>query len=186
MDSFLVFIIGLATLCIVLGFVALLTQKVYIDKETKQPTDINIPLVGRMKTNYPALIFVVAGVLLVYLAMGKLPLPLETWTIEGQLMSSEENVNWQEGTIYLHPFGTPPDITRGGKFTIKCELEKGKKIHEVIQYIDYSHYSKGSVKIYPKKEYDLYLIDREKSKIKDITETSIEYKPVSLIKLKGD
>ena len=51
----------LAGLCFVLGFVALLKQKTYIDSQTNQPTEIELPFVGKLTTNYPALGFVFIG-----------------------------------------------------------------------------------------------------------------------------
>jgi hypothetical protein len=53
---------GFAVLLAVLGLVALLKQKTYLDSKTGQPTQIEIPLIGKMKTNYPALIFVFLAV----------------------------------------------------------------------------------------------------------------------------
>ena len=67
----LLIIYGISTLTIILGFIALLTQKIYIDTDTKQLTQIDIPMVGKMKTNYPALIFLFLGIFLAVYAFSR-------------------------------------------------------------------------------------------------------------------
>jgi hypothetical protein len=59
-------------------------QKTYLDPETKQPTEIEVPLIGKLKTNYPALIFVFLGIVLAFLTFrtSHAP-PKEKWEIEG-------------------------------------------------------------------------------------------------------
>ncbi len=52
---------AIATLLIVLGFIALLTQKVYLDSTTQQPITIEVPFVGKMAANVPSLAFVFFG-----------------------------------------------------------------------------------------------------------------------------
>ena len=66
----------LAGLCFVLGFVALLKQKTYIDSQTNQPTEIELPFVGKLKSNFPALVFVVVGAFLAYSGWSKPPTDL--------------------------------------------------------------------------------------------------------------
>jgi hypothetical protein len=53
----------IAALSITFGFIALLKQKTYISETTMQPTDIEIKGLGKMKTNYPSLVFVFLGFL---------------------------------------------------------------------------------------------------------------------------
>ena len=75
---------GIALLSIILGFVALLSQKVYLDATTKQPTEVQIPFLGKIKSNYPALVFAFLGAALAFYAFQKSfplpPPPLEDWT----------------------------------------------------------------------------------------------------------
>lgn len=48
-----------AILLLTFGFIALLKQKTYLDPATRKPTtEVEIDGFGRLKTNYPALIFV--------------------------------------------------------------------------------------------------------------------------------
>ena len=62
----------LAAILIILGFIALLRQKTYIDSKTKQPTEIEITKLGKFKSNYPALAFVVLGFVLAFF-VGSIP-----------------------------------------------------------------------------------------------------------------
>ena len=52
-------------LSILMGFIALLAQKIYM-KNNNEVSEIEIPLIGKMKFNYPALIFVFIGVVLIF------------------------------------------------------------------------------------------------------------------------
>lgn len=56
-----IYLYSLSGLSIILGFIALLKQRTYIDADTKQPTEIEVPIFGKLKSNYPALIFVFLG-----------------------------------------------------------------------------------------------------------------------------
>ena len=47
-DSKIVY--GLAALCFLPGFAVLLMQKVYIDSQTNQPTEVELPILGKLKT----------------------------------------------------------------------------------------------------------------------------------------
>jgi hypothetical protein len=40
-------LIGLGTLSILLGFIALLSQKIYLHPETKELTEVEVPILGR-------------------------------------------------------------------------------------------------------------------------------------------
>ena len=59
-------LIGLGTLSILLGFIALLSQNIYLHPETKDLTEVEVPILGRLRTNYPALVFVLLGFSLIY------------------------------------------------------------------------------------------------------------------------
>ncbi len=180
MEHFLYIILGLATLSLVLGFIALLTQKIYIDEKTLQPTNISIPLIGKMKTNYPSLVFVFAGLLLVYFAMNKLPLPTENHVVSGVLQSSKEDVKWTEGELVVSPSKMiNKKIWKNGRFEITYEVEKGKRFDEVVDSIKYT-LGNGSVRIHVNDEYKLYFNDRTKSLIHHVGKRITEYKPASL------
>lgn len=52
-------------------------EKIYIDRETKQPIEIELPIVGKLKTNIPALVLFVIGFVLCIYPMLKNPPPPE-------------------------------------------------------------------------------------------------------------
>ena len=89
---------GISVLSIILGFVALLTQKVYIDRERNMPTQVEVPLFGKLKTNYPALIFVFLGFLMAYVAFDRSrELPKRDWLITGSFVSDDSSINLADG-----------------------------------------------------------------------------------------
>ena len=63
---------------IILGFVALITQKIYINPETSEATEVEIPFIGKIKTNYPALVFAFLGFGLAFYVFNKAYPPLPT------------------------------------------------------------------------------------------------------------
>lgn len=167
----LLIIYGISTLTIILGFIALLTQKIYIDTNTKQQTQIDIPMVGKMKTNYPALIFVFLGIFLaVYAFSRSFPPQKNEWVITGSFKSGE-NINLLDGTLTVFPADFKCEVYPNRKFEIKAKIEEGKTFEDVIQRIDYSH-PLGSVQIYPK--------EQREALVKHETENSREYKPVAI------
>lgn len=170
----LLIIYGISTLTIILGFIALLTQKIYIDRNTQQPTEIEIPTVGRMKTNFPALVFVVLGFFLAFYTIPKsFPPQKNEWVVTGSFVSGED-INWQDGTLTVFPADFKCAVDPNGRFEIKAKIEEGKTFEDIIQFIDYSH-PRGSMQIYPKKEYDA-----KETLIKHETKNSREYKPINV------
>ena len=82
MNYIILIAFSLASISILLGFIALLKQKTYLDSKTNQPTDVEVPLVGRLKTNYPALVFVFLGFCLAFYVVHKsLPQKEIIWKI---------------------------------------------------------------------------------------------------------
>ena len=137
---------GIALLSIILGFVALLSQKVYLDATTKQPTEVQIPFLGKIKSNYPALVFAFLGAALAFYAFQKSfplpPPPLEDWTLTGSFKPPEgKTIRWREGTLALLPLGpvtadVQPDT---GRFQIHVKAPKGTPVENVLEAVDYSY-----------------------------------------------
>lgn len=74
-------------------------QKTYIDSQTNEPTEIELPLIGRLRSNFPALVFVVVGALLAYAGWSKPPADLgeEPWTITGSFVAPKDvPVKWEK------------------------------------------------------------------------------------------
>ena len=81
---------SLSFLSVALGFVALLAQRTYLDKETQKPVEIEIPVFGKMKSNYPALLFVFLGFALAFYAFDKsYPPPKVEWVVTGALKAQD-------------------------------------------------------------------------------------------------
>ena len=167
---------GLSALAILLGFIALLAQKTYIDSKTNQPTQLSIPIIGKIKTNYPALLFVFLGFVMAYMALEKSYPPRKIpWTIHGSFdTTASEDFDWREGIFTLHPTDFYIGMSPGGEFIITGNIEEGKTFEDVVEFIDYSHKS-GSIKIYPKQELESYKQGNE-TLIEAITDTHRKYK----------
>jgi len=133
---------------LVLGFIALLTQKAYIDSATGQVTEIEVRAIGKLKTNIPALVFVVGGLGLAtfaFLRDSGHPVP---WTIEGTLqpvdeanpLTSNEINNLDKGIIGFQPsrLVEPPSI-HANKFRFQYEIPDGKEFEDEIETIQYQN-----------------------------------------------
>ncbi len=183
MQSFLI-IYFISALAIILGFIALLTQKIYIDARTQKPSEIKIPIVGRIRTNYPALVFVFLGFALSVIAVNKTPQkievyktpPKENWIITGSIKNrDEEKFDYRTGTLVVWPTDFEIELKPDGVFNIKAKIEEGKTFEDVVRLIDYSHTS-GSIQILPKDEYEQY-VNEEETLIKSAKKTDRKYKP---------
>jgi len=172
---------GLAGLSLVLGFVALLGQKIYIDSQTNQPTEVELPLVGKLKTNYPALAFVLVGAFLAAYTWSK-PRDLgeEQWTITGSFLPpAGENVVWEQGTLVLLPKAFDAAMAPNGTFQITGSIPKGKRFEEVVTSIMYTN-GKVSGQINVSEEYRKYDA-HETSLVKSAGDKLREYSPATLV-----
>jgi hypothetical protein len=61
MDGATIWALTLGTLGFLLGLIALLTSRIYIDKASNSTVEVDVPLLGKLKGNYPALVFVLLG-----------------------------------------------------------------------------------------------------------------------------
>ena len=146
---------SISVLLIVLGFIALLKQKTYIDADTKMPSEVDVPMLGKFKSNYPALIFVFFGFGLTVFAFNK-PVGVDVWFVEGNFVKpTDKNVNWKNGETWVHPtnFIDPPVIEEDGTFEFEIQLEKGVSFEDAIQEIKFSFDTLGTTSIYPEVEY---------------------------------
>lgn len=170
---------SLSGFSIFLGFIALFFQKTYIDSKTNQITEIDIPIMGKMKTNYPALIFVFLGGFLAFYAFYKSPQSPQKipWEITGSFKANDK-IDWQDGTLRVFPTDFEVTANPDGTFKITASLEEGRTFEDVVQRIDYSHHY-GSIQIYPQAEYNAYRAQKD-TLIKIATKNSREYKQVPL------
>jgi hypothetical protein len=169
---------AISALCIVLGFIALLKQRLYIDAHTQRPTAVELPFFGKLKTNYPALFFVFVGAGLALEAIRNSP-PTEEWTLTGSLKDPPgKHVKWSEGTFTLIPHTTMSRISDTGLFEIHVPIEKGKSIETVYDTLDYTAVE-GNVQIDLRKEYQASKRG-EDSLIKNIATHHRKFKPIPI------
>ena len=168
----------ICALSIVLGFIALLTQKVYIDNKTNEPIDIEIPLLGKFRTNYPAAIFVILGFSLAAFTFNKsYPPPKVEWTITGSFQKPDNaKVDWEHGSIELTPSPVQDGISNLGKFTIKVKIDEGKSIEDIFERLAFT-WDSASVDCNLVNEYKNYK-NNDESLIHDATKRTLNFKPI--------
>jgi hypothetical protein len=171
-------IYSLTAFCFLLGFVALLKQKTYIDSQTNQPTDIELPLIGKLKSNYPALAFVIVGAFLAYAGWSKTPTDLgdDQWSITGSFVApNNANVKWEDGNLVLLPRTFEPAELQDGRFMIQASIQKGKRFEDVVSAIVYTN-GKVSAQINVEDEYNKRISGRP-SLLQTHSKTSRDYAP---------
>jgi hypothetical protein len=148
---------GISSPSIVLGFIALLTQKIYIDHESNQPTEVEIPFLGKLKTNIPAIVFVFLGCGLAFYTFDKSFPPKQVdWTIKGSFQNTKNaDFDWRKGTLSFHPTNIDGEISDKGRFEFTVKIDDGKTFEDVYELIDFSH-PEASAQIDPGKEYKAY------------------------------
>lgn len=180
-------VLVLSGLCIVLGFIALLSQKVYRieganGKETA--TRVEVPLFGKygkMTTNYPALLFLVAGFALAVFALQSDPGPPPgkvNWLITGELTvpEGETAIPWHQGSLTVFPTDFEPRVFPSGKFEISARIPAGRTFEDVVQRIDFSH-ENGSVQVIPREELEEFNAGGE-SLLENRTENSRDFRKI--------
>jgi hypothetical protein len=78
-------ILGIAAIAAVGGIVALVTQKVFVDNQG-HVTEVELPLLGKLRTNYPSLVAIFLGVALAYLVLHKITLKPEMVPITAKIL----------------------------------------------------------------------------------------------------
>jgi len=143
--TFILYLV-LAAFALVLGFFALLKQKTYLDAQTGAvTTEIEVPFVGKLKTNAPALAFVIVGLAFGYLAnQEKANEAKETWTttipitIEGQLKSQQNVPDWSSTEINVVPSSlTGQQVGPAGKYRIVVEVPKWQSFDDWLGAISF-------------------------------------------------
>jgi hypothetical protein len=135
----------LSVISVVLGFIALLTQKKYIDKATHEVTEIEVKGFGKMKTNIPALAFVFLGFALAFyvvfsaLGGGHRSAQEETWLIKGQFRSADSNRVWLARNLSLEQSPIIPTMTpETGEFTLEVPIPGERNFEDKYEYIAYN------------------------------------------------
>ena len=173
-------IYALAALCFVLGFVALLMQKTYIDNKTHRPTEIELPMIGKLKTNFPALVFVLIGAFLVAFVWSK-PSDLgeEQWTVTGSLhIPAGQTIKWQDGTFALLPRGWSSSSNPNGTFEMTGPVKRGRKFEDTWTHIVYAN-GDFNAQINILDEYNKF-VAKKPSLILSVTDKTRDYAPVNV------
>ena len=162
---------------IVLGFIALLTQKIYIDSETKQPTEIQIGNFAKLKTNIPALVFVFLGFAALFFAIEKAK-EMKPWTIQGSFENPHKTkVNWKDGHIDVRPTKVVEgNMFNNGSFEIKLLIEEGASFEDAFEAVQFT-FDSASYTLYPSIEHEKY-VNKENSFLTNTTRTERIYKIV--------
>jgi hypothetical protein len=121
-------------------------QKIYIDPQTNMPTSVEVPALGRIKTNYPALVFVCLGIALSYVAFDKFHTNKELWVITGGLEIKSDRpelvdggINWSDGDIVLVPHDlVSSTIQENGRFELSVLVESGLMIEDKFDAIQFT------------------------------------------------
>lgn len=191
---------ALGALCVLFGFVALLTSKIYIDTKTNSPVEVAIPFLGKVKGNYPALVFVMLGsAIAVYAIKSNADIQLQEiasnraiqeakantpgddqWTITGRMVRPDgKAIDGYRGVMNLTSGSPRVDYKPGGVFEISLRLKKGEALEDYVEKIDYSSYESGSMTIYPKLEFEKRN-RKENSLLEHQTDFTRQYRPVTL------
>ena len=163
--QFLLFLI-ISLVLFVLGFIALLKQKTYIDPATNAPTEVEISNFGKMKTNYPALVFVLCGFILAvytlnaYMDEGKSLREKEAqirkeeaekrkemaaekpelWTITGTIKNPALTQVEDFGMFGVELVRSPVSVLMepNGRYTINVELKPGENFEDRFSEIRFT------------------------------------------------
>ncbi len=179
-------IMGFALIGLFLGFWALLKQKTYMNAETKEVIDIELPFFGKIKSQYPSLIIVfLSFALVLYLLNQVKETRKKYWDITGQFVSNEINKSWDVNGLHIHPCDINPTMDKDtGVFKFSLAIEEGKSFEDVYKAISYTD-KYESIILEPQKELTKYNSNKEKNSSLIAVENSIirQYKPIKLIKM---
>lgn len=180
-------VLGFAILSVILGFIALLSQKIYLDPKTQKPTEVKVPILGKMKSNYPSLMFVFLGFALIFYMLFQISQaePV-SWKVSGVFVSDNPDIKWNPSNLSVFPCGITPDINKDtGNFEIILRINKGVTFEENNQGITYTDRS-GSITIIPNEELTKYKNHDPSTLLKTKTENMRVYKPVRLKKFQEE
>jgi hypothetical protein len=176
---------GLSAMIIVIGGLSLILQKVYkVESESGEKTVIEVPLFGKMTTNYPALAFVFIGAALAAYTFGKTSEATERWVISGSFRAPQgESVQWERGNLRLSPKKFHISLSPDGRFEIQGDIARGQEFEEEVKQITYEHCACNGkfygASILVEKEYNNYR-DNKESAIEHLDALTRRYKPVDV------
>ena len=159
---FAIYLLSVSVVALFLGFFALLRQKTYLNAKTSTPIEIELPIFGRMKANYPALIFLFITGLFGYFAYMSRDMPNAQWSVVGSVGYADgtllDAADWQKLQIKVVPDRYSSTVKKAddGHFTISPDLPNGiifeQEIASVIFSLNKDPYL--SCRFNPKQELD--------------------------------
>lgn len=141
----------LGAMLLIVGGLILLNKQILIkDSVTGKISEVELPVFGKIKTNYPSLIAIFLGPAIIFYVVGRLPsLEPETFLISGQFTANDSSV-YNEAKVVIAPQGYTEGINDDGTFTIK--VPKHIKTMPYNAYVTYKNsngvkdYKKATVK----------------------------------------
>ncbi len=163
---------------IALGGISLFVQRIYkLDKEGEK-TVIELPFVGRLTTNYPALGFVFIGAAMAIFAFSRTG--AEQWFVTGQFKAPpSKKVEWTKGWLTVYPKSFDTSIDANGSFQIVGNLRSGEKFEDVVGQITYAD-ENFTGKILTAEAYEDYKKSLPTAALERISDTTRNYKPVEV------
>jgi hypothetical protein len=172
----------LSALILALGAVSLFVQKVYkVDQDTGEKIEIELPLLGKLKTNYPALAFAFLGAGLAAFTFNRTYEVTDQWVIFGQFKAPDSGpIDWTKGALTLFPKPFDPQLEKDGSFNIELTIPRSRKFEDVVGQITYSNWSGNvSAKILVDEEYQKFK-KGDPTILKAAAGTTRRYKPVEV------
>lgn len=166
---------GIATLMIVLGFAALLTQKIYLDSRTRKPVSIEVPFVGKMTANVPALAFVFLGFALAVYGIQHYTHKDVKWRITGTLKPDKPVANLQGTRLTVFPIDVDATIDPAtGRFNFELLIPEGIAFEDFVakMYFDAAF---GGGEVVPSLAMQLHKSNDAHSVLASATDTTRDY-----------
>jgi len=113
---------------IVGGIWLIAKQKIYIDRETKQPTEIEIPIFGKLKTNTPALI-------LFFLGLAGLWYPINALKSATKFLTVEGNVKFPKYPVTVYAVVQEATLQNDGSYNVTVPDLNEKNYTPVLVFL---------------------------------------------------
>ena len=165
-----------------LGGISLFIQKIYKLDEKGGETVIELPFVGKLTTNYPALGFVFIGAAMAIFTFSRTNVAgAEKWFVTGQFTPPRsKDVAWKSGVVSVDPKAFDTKILGDGTFTIEGDLKGGETFEDAVRQITYQNeHFLGRILV--QEAYDDYKKNLPTSILRSATDTGRSYKPVEVI-----
>jgi hypothetical protein len=99
--------------------ILLFKRRVYLDRETGQPSEIDLPLFGKLKTQSPVIILILVAAFLVIYPMQLRSTRAEFGTVEGDIQAGDESV-----TVTIVPVPRYQEVVdSNGHFSLAIPLD---------------------------------------------------------------